>query len=242
MSVVAKRIGMGSPREIAQFSEYYTTSGFIEASPIYTSVQVTVGISGSYTSGGFDYDYSYSKSKSWNRVPIVGDSATLINNLTSTEINGVSETSTGSVAAIAVIADSETYIALAPTVELYDSAEYVFDYLFNPKHSAGLILYNTGIIEDNAIVGTKTNTATMVVTDIIRNISTATPRFLFTSVDSRNISDVLYCEAGGDEFTALIQEDTTVWDYAKWRDYRGTYTGTNTDANGITTDIELVLA
>lgn len=220
---------------------YQDTVGaaWLEASPIYTSVEITVELSGSYTIGLFDFVYSYSKTKMFTRVPIVGDSATFIEMIPPQSINGVIEEPMGAIAANAAMADDEYYMTLQ--LMIFNAADLTGFY--DPRRQAAICFPNfgTAIIEESAVIGTKTDTSTSTTTDIVRTISGTLPSFGFTGSppgSGRFELNEFRMNVDGVDIT----DDVTVWTAAKWRDFRGTYSGNTTDSNGVTTTVTAVLA
>lgn len=242
MSVVAKRIGINSPREFNIFNIFYLASGIanVDASPIYSSFKMTVDISGTYSDATYDYAYSYSNNKTWTREEIRASS--IVGNFTSVDINGISELPTGSYGNNRAVTDDYFTMGLFPAMDMTPNPYP----MFVPKYPAAAFeLGNNSRIETGAVIGTQTLIlAPFTVTNITADISSGVPAFSYysgTPTDPRFFVDGFECGAGGGGFNATISEDTTAWTAAKWRDFRGTYTATDTDANGITTDIELVL-
>jgi len=240
MSVVAKRIGINSPRAFNLFNVFYLGAEF-DASPIYSTFQMTISISGTYSDGTYDYDYDYTGTKTWDREEIRGDGGG--NNVVSVDINGILEIPIAAYTSPRAVSDDKFTMALFPALDMNPSPYPLFD----PAKPIGrFVLGNGALIEASAIIGTRTNIATTVVEDITANISSGVPTFSIyftTPTDPRFLVDGFECTAGADvgDFNATISEDATGWAASKWRDFRGTYTATNTDANGITTDIELAL-
>ena len=239
MSVVAKRVGIDSPRQFHGFNIYYLGGNNIDASPIYSSFKMTVSIAGSYSSATHDFAYSYTNSKTWNREEIRADS--IIGPLPFEVINGEQEFPIGSYGTPRSPSTGKFTMGLFPAMDMNPTPFPMFVPAFP---AAGFVLENGGRIETGAIIGTKTNIITSVSENIVENISSGVPTFsiYFTSpTDPRFFVDGFECSAGATGFSAVISEDATAWTAAKWRDFRGTYVASNTDANGITTDIELVL-
>jgi hypothetical protein len=257
MSIKVRSIMAESPRAFQVLNKYVNPirqeagsswEPSVEASPIYEELTAEVSISGSYTDGNIDYDYSYTGSKTWTRVPMVGDSSLWMNKIYDDVfiiyINGVQETLEASVGVnIYDIATDGFIMALYPALEMTSG-----DRMFAPAYPAALI-YPGSAIEESVIIGTQTNNAFSppVVTDIIGTpsvflsfgyASTPTdPRFIF---DLFRISGGIFLPENGGR--ATIDEDTSVWSPAKWRDFRGTYSATEVDTNGITTTLDVILA
>lgn len=221
----------------------------IEASPIYKELTAEVSISGSYTDDDIDYDYSYTGSKTWTRVPMVGDSSPWMNKIFDDVfeiyINGVPETLEASVGVNTYdIATDEFIMALKPALEIAP-----FDRMFAPAYPAALIWPGSAAIEESVIIGTQTNNGPSppVVTDIIGNPSVFSSfGYASTPTGPRFIFDLFGISGGvfllGNDCRATIDEDTSVWSPAKWRDFRGTYSATAVNANGITTTLDVTLA
>lgn len=251
MSIKVKSVMVESPRAFQIFNDYYLSGSgaLVEHSPIYTEITAEVDISGSYTDGNIDYDYSYTGSKTWTRIPIVGDSTLgmtkIINYPGLIPINGVGEAPEASVAQFVPRGSGEFIMGLRaaldkPSGPFEDAAP-----MYVPQYPAAVFSFDD-MIEASAVIGTQTNNnvSPPVVTDIIEDIK-ADISFFFsgTITDPRQIVDVLSIQGGSfPNFVALLDEDLTVWSAAKWRDFRGTYTATDVNANGITTTVTVTLA
>jgi hypothetical protein len=238
MSIKVKSVMVESPMEFQTFYDFYLpTSGvLLEHSPIYTEITAEVSISGSLTVANIDYDYSYTGSKTWTRIPIAGDSA-----------------SSG------MITIGVPYASIAPFV-YPEPGEFIMGLLpaletplplYVPQYPAAILFFDAfdTSIETSAVIGTRTNNnvSPPVVTDIVADVG-ATPGFIFTypTADFRQIIDVLSIAGGANDpygyaVNAQLDEDLTVWSPAKWRDFRGTYTATET-SNGITTTVDVTFA
>jgi hypothetical protein len=251
MSIKVKTVMIESPRAFQIFNDYYLSGSgaFVEHSPIYTEFSAEVDISGSYTDGNFDYNYSYNGSKTWTRIPMVGNSTpgmTKIENWSSLiPINGVYETPEASVAQVVPRGSGEFHMRLRaaldkPSGPFEDAAP-----MYVPQYPAAVFNFDN-MIEASAVIGTRTNNSSSppVVTDIIEDIrANMSFNFSGTITDPRQIIDELLISGGSfPNFRAQSSEDLTVWSAAKWRDFRGTYTATDVDANGITTTATVTLA
>ena len=250
MSIKVKNV-KAPPRAFQILNDYYLSGSgaLIEHSPIYTEFSAEVNISGSYTSGFFDFDYSYTGSKTWTRTPIVGDSTagmTKIENYNPHPINGVYETLYGSVASLGPPEAGKFVMGLRPAM---DKPSGPFDDpapMYVPQYPAAAFFLDSAIMDSAAVIGTQTNNnfSPPVVTDIISDI-VVFPSFVFsdTITDPRQIVDVFSIIGGSDfqDYRAFITEDLTLWSAAKWRDFRGNYSATETDANGITTTLDVTL-
>ena len=264
MSIKVKTVMMESPRAFQVFNEYYLSfpgQPLIEHSPIYTEFTAEVNISGSYTdsftAGDIDYDYSYTGSKTWTRVPIVGDSTTpsmdkIKDSVGVININGVSESPEASVGNIVPANSGEFLMALAPA--LFTGPDAIFSPypMFAPQYPAAVFSLMgptggyDGMIESSAVIGTRTDrrSSPPLITDIVEDIRVS-PGFFFSDgkTDPRQIFDELSILGGSHPNTvARISEDVAAWSAAKWRDFRGTYTGTAVNAQGITTTVTVTLA
>jgi hypothetical protein len=254
MSIKVKTVMIESPRAFQIFNDYYLSGSgaLIEHSPIYTEFTAEVNISGSYTesytAGTIVYDYSYTGSKTWTRIPIVGDSTAGMIKIGDypglIPINGVYETPEASVAQIGDRGSSNFFMGLRaaldkPSGPFEDPAP-----MYVPQYPAAVFSYN-GSIETSAIIGTRTDNTLSppVVTDIVEDIGAGISfNFLNPITDPRQIVDVMSIQGGSvPNFVAVINEDLTAWSPAKWRDFRGSYSATETNVNGITTTVDFTL-
>lgn len=246
MSIKVKTVMTESPRAFQVFNEYYLYSGaLVEHSPIYTEFTAEVNITGSYTDGSIDYAYSYTGNRTWTRIAMVGDSSfgmdKIANNAGPIDINGVFETPEASVGQVVTPGTDEFLMGLRPALDMTSVSP-----MFVPQYPAALFHFN-GSIETSAVIGTRTDNGVSppVITDIVQNVSVGQPTFtfLFAPTDPRHIVDVMNI-TGGAQFRlfATINEDLTAWSLAKWRDFRGAYTATEVDVNGITTTLDVTFA
>jgi hypothetical protein len=248
MSVPVKRVQINSPRAFCGvFNNFFLGDAAFDASPIYETFQMTVSISGSYSDGANDYAYSYTGSKTWDRQAIRGSGGGTTFDPNGYNINGIIEFFDGGGSVSPLLPDNDFFTsALTPSLLLFDTVlSFDIGVFLSPQYPAAFFNQgNGGIIESNAIIGTRTEIATGDVVDIIADVVSGPALFAnaATPVDPRSIYDTFQCSGGATTLPgAEIVEDASAWTAAKWRDYRGTYTGTYTDGNGITTDIELVL-
>jgi hypothetical protein len=255
MSIKVKTVMMESPKAFQIFNQYYLSfpgKPLIEHSPIYTEFTAEVNISGSYTdsftAGDIDYDYSYTNSKTWTRVPIVGDSTSS----SMDKINGVYGYPEASVGDIATANPGEFLMALEPAMFTGPDVIYPPYPMFAPKYPAavfslaGLTGGYDSMIESSAVIGTRTDrrSSPPLITAIVEDIRVSAG-FWFSDgkTDPRQIFDELSIQGGSSPNTvARISEDVTAWSAAKWRDFRGTYTETAVNAQGITTTVTVTLA
>ena len=242
MSIKVKRIVMSSPRAFQVFNEYFLNGdAYIEASPIYTSLEVSVDISGTYTGDFNIYSYSYSGSKTFTRAPIVGDSAAAWDPIPAISINGIIEQPTGSVSAVAGVDADEFMMGLHPALDMNPTAYP----MYVPAKPAGLFLPSSRTIETAAVIGTRTNSATLETTDIVENVSTTMPRFTVLGTfptTPRFLIDGFRLSAGGGERRATVEESASGWAASKWRDFRGSYSVSETDDDGVTVEVTLVIS
>ena len=251
MSIKVKTVMIESPRAFQIFNDYYLSGSgaLVEHSPIYTEITAEVDISGSYTDGNIDYDYSYTGSKTWTRIPIVGDSTVgmtkIINYPGLIPINGVGEAPKASVAQFVPRGSGEFIMGLRAALDKPSGPYEDPAPMYAPQYPAAVFSFD-GMIEASAVIGTQTDNSFSppVVTDIIEDIR-ADISFIFSGpiTDPREIVDELSIQGGNFPNTvARISEDVTVWSAAKWRDFRGTYTETAVNAQGITTTVTVTFA
>ena len=235
-------------------------SPVIEASPIYEQITAEVSISGSYTSGSTDYNYSYIGSRTWTRIPMVGDSSLgmykIYDPFGPIDFNGVSETLEASVGLNVDPAEDEYLMALAPMLGMFaiPGTMFVFQYpIFRLIQDVNL--ENRSVIEKDAVIGTETDNSSSppVITDIVDDIvlddggyngfGVTFTNSVLPQTTPRNMYDRMRISGGPSGLeSAIIDEDITLWSPAKWRDFRGTYSATSVDANGITTTLDVTLA
>jgi len=248
MTVKVKKIMLDSPRQLNTLNEYYFGQvGGLEASPIYETFKVSVDISGSYTSGDYTYNYSYSGSKTWSRLQMFGDGITPPSEIYDAYINGVVESVKSKAGVLAALGVDEFYMGLRPAIDTNSSPNP----MLSAQHGSTWIQLDTGTIEASAVIGTRTDDthedgdpgdATI---DIVSNISTSGMNFSILGAfptTARVMVNGFTLTAGASGLSTEVEEDASAWSATKWRDFRGTYTESNTNANGVTVDVELVLS
>jgi hypothetical protein len=247
MSVKKKSIVCNSPRDLLVLASLDTP--IWDASPIYETVTVTVTHFGSYSPAGFPdlvIDYDYSGTRTWTRAPVVGDDTNSLK-IDNRTINGLDTTFHGSIGDVATIDDDEFLMFL--TRGLISTSDTLWDY----KKPAARIQFGTDLeneyLEENALIGTLTNNGSTppVVTDLICSIFVQDLFFelLSGSGERYNVDAMVFSMfgVGGGGIPILeISEDVTEWDNETWRDFRGTYSTSRTDANGVTTTLEISIA
>jgi hypothetical protein len=252
MSIRVKNVMVDSPMDFVRLYDYYlpATGVLLEHSPIYQQITAEVNISGSYSPIlNIDYDFSYSSGvKTWTRIPIVGDSAL-----------GVTTEPTpyyDSISYFVPPGSGEFIMALDPALTTpigifgqspmycpqYPAARFIYDDIYNMERSVKI-----GTMTDSRFFSPP------VITDLIANVGAGLNFFFSDEItEPRQIMDLLKIGGGWSllnapflaptDGSASIDEDLTTWSLAKWRDFRGSWSATETNAEGITTTMNVTLA
>jgi len=240
MSFAAKNIVAGSPQLLSLVAENYRTNsiGFtelvFESSPIYTTLDLEWGISGSYSDATYDYDYSYTSSFPQKTRE------SLNTNVVTVDFPGI----TGAFAGLDVLSADFAGSAVASTdkFSLALLPSLYFDYFpdlypfFSPLYQA-FKFYGGSHFESGVVVGTRTKQSDMTTSDITTNVSVAAPFFGVTYGIGRVIVESLGFSATNISET----EDLTAYSAADWRDFRGAYEYNHTNGNGITTTAKWII-
>jgi len=251
MSVKVKNVMVESPMDFNQLYDYYlpATGVLLEHSPIYQQITAEVNISGNYSPiSNLVYDFSYTGSKTWTRIPIVGDSTL-----------GITSDPTHYYASISyfVLPGSDEFImglepALNTPIGIFGQSP-----MYCPQYPAARFFYDDIYnMERSVKIGTMTDSrffSPPVITDLIANVGAGLNFFFSDEItEPRQIMDLLKIGGGWSlinapflaptDGSASIDEDLTAWSPSKWRDFRGSWSATETNAEGITTAMDVTLA
>lgn len=249
MSVVAKRRVMASPKDLSVFQ---TVAGllpgpFIEASPIYDSYEIEITILGSYTAGDSDYAINYTFTKTWTRVPIISD---FISGVAITiPDDGISffddDLAKAAILYLGVPGSSEMFVGLEPSV-VSETEPYL---LYSPLHQAAVFVFGGFTVGnelvDDAVIGTVTNNITMEVEDLISDIDFLPPAFVYVGTPPTVRYTPNTFKSGGFSYSgggsSVAETDISLWGPAEWHDFRGAYTNTETDGNGVDSTVTITI-
>lgn len=247
MSVRVKSVMTDSPRAFQILNEFYFASPIFDAAPFYEEFTATVTINGSYSISLLDFDFTYSGTKTWNRAPITGNNLDNCLEIIPTNINGVTESLIGTIGVRSEPTEDVFLMYLRPSL---DDTLGSFAPMYAPAYPAAVILAGSNI-EDAAVIGTKTDNATSpaTVTDITGDVSVGDLIFTFqgTPPGSRAIVNLMTVtgaanSAGFSDLFCVIEEDASAFSDAKWRDFRGTYSESRTNADGVVITLDVTIA
>lgn len=246
MSVAVKTVFLPSP--ILDFAES-NAPPFVDHSPIYQSLTLSVTIGGAYTQGNIDFSYNGSASKTWTRIPLLplyGTSPVieLPDEFGTQPQNGVLKVSQFATN-FGQQQDNEMLMSLGYAA-FKDEASIVN--LYGPIYqTAGFFLGGSFVIAEDEVIGTRTDNGEdpPVTTDILADIRITPPTFAFTETGGigRSYPDALIASSlvsglGGVD----VVEDVKTWTPTKWRDFRGTYSEETTDSNGVTISFTMTIS
>jgi hypothetical protein len=259
----AKNAMIGGPLALAAFNTRNTTAlqPLIEGSPIYTALELTYAINGTSSSGGIDYNYNYTKTTTFSRVTHrEAIDGAIIARLQAEQgvFYGWGVTGTGYLPGLVSL---DVVPTLAPpaasfTCHLFagmiwvlaESPPYAYSELntaFDPRKQMPIFLgpdlSTTGIflLEAGAVVGTQTdnNPFPPVTTDIIEDVFGYTPIASY----SPPMGGLCHISPSGYDMFGTVT-DITGWTEPQWRDWRGTYTATQTPMSGVTATATCVIS
>lgn len=249
MSVVAKRRVMASPKDLSVFQ---TVAGllqgpYIDASPIYGSYQIEITILGSYTAGDFDYYINYTFTKTWMRVPIISDfvSGAVI----TIPDDGISffddDLAKAAILSLGVSGSTEMFMGLEPSV-VSETEPYL---LYSPLHQAAVFVFGGFTVGNQlvggAVIGTVTNNISMEVEDLVSDIDFLPPTFVYVGTPPTVRYTPNTFKSGGFSYSggpSIAETDVSLWGSTEWRDFRGVYTNTETDGNGVDATVTITIA
>jgi len=206
---------------LLKFDTDLTTDLILEAPPIYQTLDRIFEISGDYEDATYEYSYSYSVSAPQAVRESMRSNVLSVD--TNTSLDGVLKAdtigTTGSPSTNKIIL---TLLAHYPANESGDPVP--FYHAARQALNFDLATYSV----NNAVVGTRTKKSDSSTSDILETISLPAPFF------SKSVDDTAGNRTTYDQITLSNGDvDISAFTDAQWRDLRGVYEVSDTDANGI---------
>jgi hypothetical protein len=241
MSIIAKNLVADGPDIFGQIHGNDSGMGFssCEASPIYTTLDASVAVSGNYSGtgsySGIDYDYSCTTSIAQQTR---ADLRSLIDSITAnqTVFRDSGDTSYYDLGQITDIPSGQ----FAATLAVLSGINNQYSPFVPPAFAQSAFGTADGLIESIDPAGTRTDTNADPddETDLACEITVLPPFFIGDfGVDLKMVVRITAVMNHGIAeqytFTDDFEVDASTWDSADFRDIRGTYGKTSYDANGI---------
>ena len=208
---------------------YYLDGLYIDASPIYTTLDRSWSVLGSYEDATFEYEYNYSENLPQLARESINTSILSIDAAV-TDDGGSNDTLSADLADYGIPNTDKMYMALSPAL----FSEHLSYY--SPLYQTIDMVYASN--STSVVVGTRTRKSDSSTTDITALINMEPIRYQWSTTGYRD-SPTALTFTGTRLGTKTI--DITAYSVAQWRDFRGTYAFSDTDSDGIVTTAAWVL-